>query len=75
MTAQIVTVLGPAPDAPGARQQPSTVDVSEGATAGIAAHVPKGPLRVDFGRAVNDQRTAAFGALAALPCIPARSVD
>src|SRR6516165_4720194 len=30
MTAQIATVLGPAPDEPGALQQPSTVHVSEG---------------------------------------------
>jgi hypothetical protein len=48
MTAQIATVLDPAPDEPSALQQPSTVHVSEGATAGIVAHVPKGPLRVDY---------------------------
>ena len=30
MTAQIASVLGPAPDEPGALQQPSTVHVSEG---------------------------------------------
>jgi hypothetical protein len=50
MTAQIATVLGPALDEPSALQQPGTVHVGEGATAGIVAHVPKGPLRVELGR-------------------------